>query len=195
MIYFPLRHHFSILFWKVILSRHWSTELPKELARWGKDISFHSNSSPRFYLSRLTSTNFESTICHSGVCSCPSQVCHELWDNQKQECALIDFSHLTKQTRINKSNFPKTLWKSDIRSLRNSGQILQGKREQLESDRGVPLGYILVGVVLNTPPRLHLAHIFPCKATLLRIQTHSLYCQVLWSSLSLLTHSSNSPLI
>ena len=63
-------------------------------------------------------------------------------------------------------------------NLRNSGQILQGKQEQLESGRGVPLGYILVSVVLNTPPRLHLANIFLCEATLLKIQTHSSYRKV-----------------
>ena len=75
-------------------------------------------------------------------------------------------------------------------SLRNSGQILQGKREQLESDHGVSLGYILVGVVLNTPPRLHLAHISPCGATLLKIQTYSQYLAVYWESPFPLTHSS-----
>ena len=63
-------------------------------------------------------------------------------------------------------------------NMRNNGQILQGKQEQLESDRGVPLDYILVGVVLNTPPRLHLAHIFLCGATLLGIRTQSLYRQI-----------------
>ena len=67
-------------------------------------------------------------------------------------------------------------------SLRNSGQILQRKQEQLESDCGVPLGYIVVGVVLNIPPRLHLADIFLCRATLLKIRTYSQYLTVYWES-------------
>ena len=57
----------------------------------------------------------------------------------------------------------------------NSGQIVQGKWEQLESDYGVLLGYILVGVVLNTLPRFYLAHIFSCRATFPKIWTYSPY--------------------
>ena len=42
--------------------------------------------------------------------------------------------------------------------LPGCGEILQVKREPLESDCRLPLGYTLVGVLLNTALRLHLAH-------------------------------------
>ena len=75
----------------------------------------------------------------------------DTWGYQKRYCAFIIFSHLINQLiliKLTTQNITKIRRKT---SLVNSGQILQRKREQLESDRGVPLGYNLVGVVLNTP--------------------------------------------
>ena len=46
------------------------------------------------------------------------------------------------------------------------GEIVQRKREPLKSGCGAPLGYILVGVVLDIPSWLLLAHIFSCDTTL-----------------------------
>ena len=128
------------------------------------------------------SIQLEQTFCHSGVFSFLLQVLPELWDNQKQECTLINSLHLIYQLSLLKVTTLKILQKSCVTNLRNSGKFLQGKQEQLGSDRGVPLSYILIAVVLNTPPRLHLAHIFPCGATLLRIQTYSEYFTVFQES-------------
>ena len=64
----------------------------------------------------------------------------DTWGYQKRYCAFINPSHLINQFTLIKFTTLKTLRKSRVTGLRSSGQILQEKREQLESDRGVPLG-------------------------------------------------------
>ena len=128
-------------------------------------------------------------ICLYCVCSNP---CFFVWylGISKVIVHLLIFSHLINQLiliKLTTQNITKIQCKT---SSVNSGQILQGKREQIESDHGISLWYILVGVVLNTSPRLHLAHIFPCGATFPKIWTYSLYHSVCRESPFPFNHSS-----